>query len=34
MYGAIASIMAVSAAFIRALEWAELRFFRPEKKGT
>jgi NitT/TauT family transport system permease protein len=34
MYGAIASIIAVSVAFIRALEWAELRFFRPEKKGT
>jgi NitT/TauT family transport system permease protein len=34
MYGAIASVIAVSVAFIRALEWAELRFFRPEKRGT
>jgi NitT/TauT family transport system permease protein len=34
MYAAIASIIAVSVAFMRALEWAELRFFRPEKRGT
>jgi NitT/TauT family transport system permease protein len=34
MYAAIASIVAVSVAFIRALEWAELRFFRPEKRGA
>jgi ABC-type nitrate/sulfonate/bicarbonate transport system permease component len=34
MYGAIASIIAVSVAFIKALEWGEVRFFRPEKKGT
>ena len=34
MYGAIASVIAVSVAFMKALEWAELRFFRPEKRGT
>jgi NitT/TauT family transport system permease protein len=34
MYGAIASVIAVSVAFIRALEWIELRFVRPEKRGT
>jgi len=34
MYGAIASIIAVSVAFIKVLEWGEVRFFRPEKKGT
>jgi NitT/TauT family transport system permease protein len=34
MYGAIASIIAVSVAFIKALEWIEVGFFRPEKKGT
>jgi NitT/TauT family transport system permease protein len=34
MYGAIASVIAVSVAFMKALEWAEVRFFRPEKRGT
>jgi ABC-type nitrate/sulfonate/bicarbonate transport system permease component len=34
MCGAIASIIAVSVGFIKALEWGEVRFFRPEKKGT
>ena len=33
MYGAIASIIAVSVAFIKALEWVELRLVRPEKRG-
>jgi NitT/TauT family transport system permease protein len=33
MYGAIASIIAVSVAFIKALEWIELRLVRPEKRG-
>jgi NitT/TauT family transport system permease protein len=31
MYGAIAAVIVVSVAFIRALEWVELRFFRPER---
>ena len=34
MYGAIAIVIAVSVVFIEALEWIELRFFRPEKRGT
>jgi NitT/TauT family transport system permease protein len=34
MYGAIASIIAVSVAFMKALEWIEVRFFRPERRGT
>jgi ABC-type nitrate/sulfonate/bicarbonate transport system permease component len=33
MYGAIASVIAVSVVFIKALEWVELRFFRPEGGG-
>ncbi len=33
MYGAIASIIAVSVAFIKAVEWVELRLVRPEKRG-
>jgi len=32
MYGAIASVIAVSVVFIEMLEWIELRFFRPEKR--
>jgi NitT/TauT family transport system permease protein len=34
MYGAIASVIAVSVAFMKALEWIEVHFFRPEKRGT
>jgi ABC-type nitrate/sulfonate/bicarbonate transport system permease component len=34
MYGAIASVIAVSVIFIKALEWVELRFFRPERRGA
>lgn len=33
MYGAIAAVIAVSVIFIEALEWLELRFFRPERKS-
>jgi NitT/TauT family transport system permease protein len=33
MYGAIASVIAVSVMFISGLEWIERRFFRPEKRG-
>jgi NitT/TauT family transport system permease protein len=33
MYGAIAVVIAVSVVFIEALEWVELRYFRPEKRG-
>jgi NitT/TauT family transport system permease protein len=33
MYGAIASIIAVSVLFIEGLAWIERRFFRPEKRG-
>ncbi len=33
MYGAIAVVIAVSVLFIEALEWVELRYFRPEKRG-
>jgi NitT/TauT family transport system permease protein len=33
MYGAIAAVIAVSVVFIEALEWVELRFFRPERRG-
>jgi ABC-type nitrate/sulfonate/bicarbonate transport system permease component len=33
MYGAIAAVIAVSVLFIEGLEWIELRFFRPEKRG-
>jgi ABC-type nitrate/sulfonate/bicarbonate transport system permease component len=32
MYGAIASIIAVSVVFIEGLAWVERRFFRPEKR--
>jgi NitT/TauT family transport system permease protein len=31
MYGAIAAVIAAAVAFMRVLEWAELRFFRPER---
>ncbi|MGH6815851.1 MAG: ABC transporter permease [Hyphomicrobiaceae bacterium] len=33
MYGAIAAAIATSVVFIETLEWAEHRFFRPEKRG-
>lgn len=33
MYGAIAAVIAVSVVFIEALEWIELRYFRPERKA-
>jgi NitT/TauT family transport system permease protein len=33
MYGAIAAVIVVSLVFIEVLEWVELRFFRPEKRG-
>jgi NitT/TauT family transport system permease protein len=34
MYGAIAAVIAVSVAFMRALEWIEVRFVRPERSGA
>jgi ABC-type nitrate/sulfonate/bicarbonate transport system permease component len=34
MYGAIAAVIIVSVGFMRVLEWAELRFFRPERGAT
>ena len=33
MYGAIAAVIAVSVVFIEGLEWIELRYFRPERRG-
>ena len=33
MYGAIATIIVLSVCCIEGLEWAERRFFRPEKRG-
>lgn len=33
MYGAIATVIVLSVLFIEGLEWAERRFFRPEKRG-
>lgn len=33
MYGAIAAVIAVSVLFIDALEWIELRYFRPERRA-
>jgi NitT/TauT family transport system permease protein len=34
MYGAIAAVIAVSVAFMRALEWVEVRYVRPESRGA
>jgi NitT/TauT family transport system permease protein len=34
MYGAIAAVIAVSVAFMRVLEWIEVRFVRPERRGA
>jgi NitT/TauT family transport system permease protein len=33
MYAAIASIIILSALTLMVLQWAELRFFRPDKRG-
>lgn len=33
MYGAIATVIALSVCCMEGLEWAERRFFRPEKQG-
>jgi NitT/TauT family transport system permease protein len=34
MYGAIVAVIAVSVAFMRALEWIEVRYVRPERRGA
>jgi NitT/TauT family transport system permease protein len=34
MYATIASIIALSAVTLMALQWVEVRVFRPEKRGT
>ena len=34
MYGAIAAVIAVSVAVMRGLEWIEVRFVRPERRGV
>ena len=33
MYGAIATVIVLSVCCVESLEWAERRFFRPEKRG-
>jgi NitT/TauT family transport system permease protein len=34
MYATIVSIIALSALTLIALQWAEIRFLRPEKRGA